>query len=149
MFALVISGTMETNPNNGPYALFADIPTRRSMNRDPPRRRFTSKADIGHVRFTPESGPSRCKNEMFAKIPHCLKALLGHVCFGIEADSLSGHSARRSPPRRLTADARAPAIPLTTARFADSRATTHRRRRRPMAPRPIHHRALRCRACAR
>ena len=67
----------------------------------------------------------------------------------VEKEGDHGHSARRSPPRWLTADARVLAIPLTTVRFADSRATAHRRRRRPVAPRPIHHRALRCRACAR
>jgi hypothetical protein len=55
----------------------------------------------------------------------------------------------RPTTTRLTAGARGPATPVTAARFAGSRATTHRRRRRPVALRRTHRRALRCRACAR
>src|SRR5215813_9531560 len=42
---------------------------------------------------------------------------------------------RRPTTTRLTAGARGPATPVTAARFAGSRATTHRRRRQPVAPR--------------
>jgi hypothetical protein len=41
----------------------------------------------------------------------------------------------RRPTTRLTAGARAPATPVIAARFAGSRATAHRRHRRPLAPR--------------
>jgi hypothetical protein len=70
----------------------------------------------------------------------------------LAADLLAKAEGEIDPDRRrdrLTADARARATRVTAARFADSRATTHRKRRRPGAPRPIYHRALRCRACAR
>src|SRR5262249_61018884 len=60
-----------------------------------------------------------------------------------------GHRDAATNDDALTASARGAATPVTAARFSGSRATTHRRRRRPVAPSRTHRRALRCRASAR
>jgi len=66
----------------------------------------------------------------------------------VEKEGDEGHRDAATDDALITG-ARGLATPVTAARFAGSRATTRRMRRRPVAPRRTHRRALRCRACAR